>query len=244
MKPKLNTLEWDSNFFETNVARVHGLLNSDEDLRTIRNQMMADGVTLAYYISAKPLPNNLDFDDGLIIKELGSQCIFVKSVPTTTYKTTEIADANWESEKEVLTYLAIEAGSFSRFNRDEGIGNSWFEALYSLWIENSFITDLADQVYVCRRNRQVAGMITLGSKDDRATIGLIAVHPEFRGEGVAKSLLEAADYWAKDKDYSVIEVVTQEENIPACQLYRSFGYQLETKMYVYHFWNIKAQNLK
>ena len=33
-----------------------------------------------------------------------------------------------------------------------------------------------------------------------------------------------------------IEVSTQETNLPAYKLYESLGYQLDEKVYVYHWW--------
>lgn len=60
----------------------------------------------------------------------------------------------------------------------------------------------------------------------RATIDL-GLQKEAQGKGIAKSLLDKAEAWAKEKGISRLELTVIEENEPARKLYEKAGFESE-----------------
>ena len=54
----------------------------------------------------------------------------------------------------------------------------------------------------------------------------IVVNPEFRGKGVGRKLLERGIQWARENGFPGVMLETQDNNVPACRLYRSCGFEL------------------
>ena len=235
--PQLNELDWDSQFFGMKVARVDGEINSTSDLDMVEAATGSSQLSLTYLFQSEKLDPELLYHGGLEIQEVGSQLTFSKAVSSNTIISPELDLCNWDFDNHSLKSLSISAGTFSRFHLDPRIENSKFQELYELWIQNSVLSDLADKVYVYRVNQQAVAMITLGKKNSRASIGLIAVNPDHQGKGIGRVLLEAAEHWANNEGFQEIEVITQGENEGACKFYESYGFSRDSLKYVYHIWN-------
>ncbi|KXK06029.1 MAG: GNAT family N-acetyltransferase [Ignavibacteriaceae bacterium] len=138
--------------------------------------------------------------------------------------------------KDKLIELAIQSGIYSRFNVDKKIGKEKYEEMYSLWMINSLNHKIAKEVLVLLEKTDLKGFVTLGEKNNRADIGIIAVDYLFRGNGYGRILMESAEKWFSDKGYKSIQVVTQGDNYPACRLYERCGYKVETVEFFYHIW--------
>ena len=80
------------------------------------------------------------------------------------------------------------------------------------------------------------GFVTVGTKNQRADIGLIAVGESARGMGCGKALVRRAAQWALDSGMKSLQVVTQGTNTAASQLYLRCGLAPETVSPVFHFW--------
>ena len=63
-----------------------------------------------------------------------------------------------------------------------------------------------------------------------------AVDSIFRGKGIGRILFENAEKWAFENGYNEIQIVTQGDNKPACSLYESLGYKVDSMEYFYHIW--------
>ncbi len=48
--------------------------------------------------------------------------------------------------------------------------------------------------------------------------------------------MTSAEKWFSNSGYKSIQVVTQGDNIPACKLYESCGYTIESVELFYHIW--------
>jgi dTDP-4-amino-4,6-dideoxy-D-galactose acyltransferase len=100
---------------------------------------------------------------------------------------------------------------------------------------------IAMEVLVYDMNKTIAGVVTLGEKQLRADIGLIAVDDLYRGKGIGTSLMLSAESWfASHTNFDLIQVVTQGANIAARSLYERCGYSVEKIEYVYHFWKMNS----
>jgi len=87
-----------------------------------------------------------------------------------------------------LEKLSIQSGKYSRYSVDKNIKRDKFEKLYTIWIKRSIGKEIADEVLVILDNGNIAGMITLGNKNGKGDIGLLAVESRFRGKNMVNSL--------------------------------------------------------
>jgi ribosomal protein S18 acetylase RimI-like enzyme len=132
--------------------------------------------------------------------------------------------------QEVLHFLALESGAFSRFKTDPRLRQGEFEKLYRLWIKKAMSEG---NILMAP---EMAGMITFDIKGPNAQIGLIAVHPDHRRKSWGKNLVLAAETQAAAQGAISMLIPTQEANVPAVKLYSDLGYQLYERSYLYHFW--------
>jgi ribosomal protein S18 acetylase RimI-like enzyme len=135
-----------------------------------------------------------------------------------------------------LRQLARDAGRFSRFRVDSKVPGEVFERIYDAWITNSVSGQIAQEVMVTRDASSLTGLVTVGVKDGRGEIGLLAVREDARGRGLGKGLVQAALEWAGRHHFREAQVVTQGANVAACRLYESCGYAIERVERVFHFW--------
>ena len=135
-----------------------------------------------------------------------------------------------------LIDLSIQSGIYSRFNIDKKIGKEKFQQLYTLWMVNSINLKIAKDVLVYTEMKDLAGFVTLGEKNNQADIGIISVDSTFRKKGIGKILMTSAEKKFSNLGYDSIQVVTQGDNIPACKLYESCGYQVDSLEFFYHIW--------
>ena len=73
--------------------------------------------------------------------------------------------------------------------------------------------------------RVVGYIASISELDGTAHIASIAVHPSYRGRGVAKKLLKRLLETLKEKGFHEIKLEVRKSNIPAQNLYKSFGFK-------------------
>ncbi|RZK29158.1 MAG: GNAT family N-acetyltransferase [Hymenobacter sp.] len=136
-----------------------------------------------------------------------------------------------------LESLAWQSGEYSRFRLDPHFETAVFQQLYSQWLRNSLAGIIAQQVLVWRdTDRQELGLLTLGEKNHRADIGLLAVDTNARGQRIGQQLVGAARVWAVSQGYAELQVVTQGDNEPACAFYTKCGFRPVHTEHIYHLW--------
>jgi dTDP-4-amino-4,6-dideoxy-D-galactose acyltransferase len=226
-------LLWDSDLFHYKVAKIN-----ETTFGSIPNGILKslynNNIKLAYYSSAQKLAiNKNDFYD---IKFVDRKVTYLKEIENINFSD-KIEYYTKDYPEEKLIKLSINSGIFSRFNTDIKIGRKNFEALYTQWIINSVKKKIADEVLIYKEKKQIEGFVTLGNKNNRADIGIIAVDACFKGRGIGKALMLSAEA-RSSKNYNFIQVVTQEDNLPACKLYESCGYKIDKVEFFYHFWKI------
>lgn len=232
------TLPWDSNFFQFPVARIKDDVDIISDEKVFQN-LFENNIRLAYYSSFKELviPENNLYEIKLVDKKVTYSKEIIDQPANE-----RILSYEKDYPEEKLISLAIESGIYSRFNVDNKIGRYHFEELYTKWIENSVSKKIADEVLVSKDQNEITGFVTVGKKNNRADIGIIAVDESHRGKGIGKALMFSAENYYSGKLKS-IQVVTQEDNLAACKLYESCGYLREKKEYFYHLWR-KDENIE
>jgi dTDP-4-amino-4,6-dideoxy-D-galactose acyltransferase len=145
------------------------------------------------------------------------------------------ADKDGGKGKSALFSLAVEAGKHSRFQVDPEFPPALFQALYEEWMRKSLSGEKADAVLTVDEGGVPIGMITVQDQDGTGNIGLVAVNPAYQGRGLGTSLVQAALMWFSEQGCARVEVVTQERNRAACQLYERNGFKVAEKVHVWHF---------
>lgn len=241
---KYEILQWDSSFFGFTVAKIHTDRVSGNEINEIIEDMKIKNVRLAYWASD---PGDLE----------PQSCARISNAILTDRKVTyftalpdvcEYSFCNTETVVEEyhdlvstpeLEELAVQAGTYSRFKVDSQIPENKFLELYKIWIRRSVNREIAKKVFVVRSEGKIAGVVTVGEKDDRADIGLIAVDPSLRGKNAGMALVQVAQEWGVKEGYSVAQVVTQADNVVACRFYEKCGYRIERIQNIYHLWIVR-----
>ena len=233
----LQYLAWDSDFLGFPVARftASGLAFSaiSEAVAVARQA----GCRLLYVIIA---PDDAAEADAL--RQVGAGLVDRKvtyAVLLPSYVTTSISPAIGDASgySPQLESLAWQSGEYSRFRLDLRFKPGVFQELYSRWLCNSLSGEIARRVLVWRSpESQEAGLLTLGEKNDRADIGLLAVDATMRGQRVGQQLVAAAHAQAIIWGYTTLQVVTQGDNVSACRFYEKCGFIPENDIHIYHLW--------
>jgi dTDP-4-amino-4,6-dideoxy-D-galactose acyltransferase len=136
-----------------------------------------------------------------------------------------------------LQELARASGIHSRFKCDPHFKRGEFHLLYDTWLRNSLSRKVCAEVFVCEREREVVGLMTIERPSATTiSIGLAAVHPDHRGAGIAKRLLWKGMRYGIGEGCSEFTVVTQGANLAARNLYASVGFKVTERKFVYHVW--------
>ncbi len=68
----------------------------------------------------------------------------------------------------------------------------------------------------------------LEGRRDLASLWDLRVHPDHRGRGVGRCLIEGSETWARRADCISMKIETQNVNVRACELYVRCGYVLRS----------------
>lgn len=71
---------------------------------------------------------------------------------------------------------------------------------------------------------QIAGVLSYALEEDRLTIVMLNVHPEYQGRRTARSLLAMAEEEARARGQSRLVVATSNDDLPALYVYQRWGF--------------------
>jgi len=234
----IDWLAWDSDVLGIKVARLTAAQYSTEQLRLLLTELAHQGAKLVYWASASDCQRSqqaaTELKGFLADRKVTYLCRLTDLKQAMDFSHM-IETYQSELPEPGLVELAYLSGLYSRFRTDKKISQAQFEKVYRIWITNSVNKQIADKVLTIRDHHHLAGMITLGCKQGRGDIGLLAIHPSYQGRKMGAALVTAAQaYFAQHYQWS--QVVTQEANRPACRLYEHCGYHPEKIENFYHFW--------
>lgn len=135
-----------------------------------------------------------------------------------------------------LEQLALAAGSYSHFRMDPEFPRGLFFKIYHEWIKNSVNKSIACDIITIKDQDKTVAMTTLGTKNNRGDIGLLAVDANFRGKNFGTKIVVAAQLYFISQGFTLAQVVTQVANTPARRLYEKCGFRPEKFENFYHFW--------
>lgn len=232
-------LEFDSKLFGFKTAKILLSRLSFVDLQLVLDKLRKQNVRLVYWPAdscdeisqqaAKKIK-------GFLGSEQITYLIDLKKLSESPQISSKIKNYTEKKSNLELEELAFLAGTYSHFKTDPRFPKELFFKLYRAWIENSVNGAIATQVLVVRDDDKIVGMITLGIKNNRGDIGLLAVDPNYRNQKFGTKLVRAAQAYFINQGLSEAQVVTQKADIPACHLYEKCGFQIEKIENFYHFW--------
>lgn len=235
--PTYQILDWDTEILGIPTAKIIPEQLTVEELAEALAKLKQAGIKLVYWCS--------DSHD-----QISQQAAKEFSGMLADRKLTYLIDLNHAENFELnevepyldlmptneMNELALSIGRCSRFKLDPRITNEQMTKVYKTWMINSTKKVVAKEVLVIKKENKVIGMTTLGEKNGRSDIGLLAVDPKFQGMQLGSKLVRASQHWGIQHGYQCGQVVTQQTNQAACKLYEKCGYQLEKVEFFYHFW--------
>lgn len=234
----IERLAWDTAFFGLPVARLSAPALSGRLLAEAMEQLRASGAVLAYVMTEQPVAAAEADAAGLLHRD--AKTTFRRRIgdglPEAGGAVLREAEPARADEVVALRALAVESGRVSRFALEDRLPAGKAAELYERWMANSLSGAMAAKVLVAERDGRVVGMVTVGERQGAADIGLIAVAPSARGEGVGRALVGGALAWGRQVGLTEASVVTQGHNREACALYERCGYRVAEVVQVYHAW--------
>lgn len=232
-------LPWDTEFFGFGIGHVRGSEITDLTREELTAWCQERGIHCLYLCAPA--------DDAALLaaaQRVGFQFVdirvtFARPVqPDNRLAAAEtylVRDARME-DLPALKQLAAVSHTDSRFNCDGRFPRVACGKLYETWIERS-CAGWAQRVFVLEVNQRAGGYITCHlHPDGEASIGLLAVAPEWRGRGAASHLLDTVLRWLVEQEVKQLRVVTQGRNTAAQRLYQKYGFRTRAMDVWLHQW--------
>lgn len=238
---EVRKLSWDSAFFNKNVYQIFYCNNCNLNIK-IKDLFTRDEAELIYLFSTKQVPHSINFNT--LNGQLVDTKILLEKAIISKHDDIDFSPISVYNSNKVdrqLYSLAFQSGIESRFRKDVRLPSNSFQRMYEIWIEKSVNHELADIIFVFKMESEIAGFITLKLNNEIGRIGLFAVDEKNRGKKIGKILLQRAERYVYDNNYNSLIIPTQERNISACNFYKSNGYSIKERTFIYHFINNKTK---
>jgi dTDP-4-amino-4,6-dideoxy-D-galactose acyltransferase len=235
--PLCKFLEFDSELFGMRLARVEGRLADSQAAAQVKEWCAEQNIKGAYLLA-----DSDDAETAMVAQENGFRFVdervtLEKSVAL--QQNLKIRDAklavNFRDARPYdvpeLETIAAASHTHTRFYFDQRFPREKCGRLYDVWTENSCRT--SGLTLVAEVADYIAGYITC---DADGRIGLMAVDPKHRMNGIGTELVLRALGWLLYKQIPAAIVATQARNVPALRLYQRCGFQITSVKTWYHLW--------
>jgi ribosomal protein S18 acetylase RimI-like enzyme len=136
-----------------------------------------------------------------------------------------------ERDREPVLEIAGRHYDVSRFHLDAGIGVEAANAIKRDWVAAYLDGARGERLLVVRRGGRAVGFLAvLAPSEGVRVIDLIAVHPDARGAGAGRALVEALLAAGEGR----VDVGTQIANTGALRFYERLGFVVKDTRYVLH----------
>lgn len=95
------------------------------------------------------------------------------------------------------------------------------------WSRNMFLEELQSKTalyYVAEENGKAIAYMGMHCVCGEGHITNVAVHPDYRKQGIAIALISHFIDYGKENDFEFLTLEVRESNIPAISLYKKFGF--------------------
>lgn len=224
---KLEKLKWDTVFFGKNVFSIN--TNSEELIKSEFEKLPVNSVL--YVFSSERLPF---FEKNLVDKKVTFTTTLNKHENDFKNLNGIILYSMSPMTREKINYLSIESSRMSRFRVDPKINNSKVDELYIKWVDKAILNISSHEILGIEKDDELVGMVLVKKNIECHHIEIIAVHPDYYRQGIAGKLIKGTFQNALNNEVEKISVVTQLDNVEACNLYKKHGFKIDEIKYLYH----------
>lgn len=231
-------LEWDSAFFQRNIARVSTNRLHREDMRRALAWCEAWAIDCLYFLADPDdacsthlaQQNQFDLVDVRMTLDRRSSGGLPDAEPHAAIRLCTPDDVP------ALRAIAKVGHRDTRFYYDPHFPDALCDGLYETWIEKSCAGD-ADAVLVAEDEGQRVGYIACHLDEQTGgRIGLVGVAAAARGKGIGLGLVGQSLRWFAAHGARQISVVTQGRNVQAQRLYQRCGFLTRSVQLWHHRW--------
>lgn len=234
-------LEWDTGFFETNIAYLSSPSLTSNIEKYVKNFVSVNNTNLLQFkcnchdafsveIAEK---NNYSFVDIRLTLE---QTINEKNFIKDDRKDLVVRRAN-ESDIETLIECGKDLYSTSRYYYDNNFNIEKLNEFYSSWISKAVLGTFDDYCYALCKDDLPIGFCSIKiNKFNTASIGVLGINQNFSHLGFGRYMLNKVIQALFHDGVSYIDVVTQGRNYAAQRLYQRCGFITKSSELWYHKW--------
>jgi len=231
-------LDWDSEFFACNVARLTVERLTEDTAAQALAWCECNRIDCLYFLA--------DATDSTTVSSAENNGFHLVDVRLTLERqlknippASPIAGAirlGTTLDGSVLGSIASQSHRDSRFYHDPQFPRSRCDALYQTWIENS-LNGYAEAVLVAELEGKTVGYLSCHLPSPAAgRIGLFAVGSNARRRGLGRDLVRESLRWFASKGALRATVITQGRNVSAQRTYQRCGFETRSLQLWYHRW--------
>lgn len=231
-------LQWDTDYFRINSARINLLGPVDEKAQ---NEIISfcngyEFVTISNNGNVQENNEWIGERTNAFLADMNIQ--FIKAlVDKPDYQNEKSYVVNSLSRNEQIVEIARKSFNYSRFFNDPKLPQEQAKNIYLHWTECAFGQENKYFV-ILEREGDIAGYILFSMSGDSSVIELIAVDEKYQGQRVGKSLIHTMESFVIDQGIKKMKVGTQVNNISAAQFYNAMGFKYISCGSMFHLWRI------
>jgi dTDP-4-amino-4,6-dideoxy-D-galactose acyltransferase len=241
MSERCRFLDWDSQFFGLRIGRLEGNRLSPNEVPAVTRWCAEEQIDCLYFLADSRDPETIETTEaaGFGLKDLRMTYEWKSSLGALGIRP-QIGErvavrAFHEADLAALVPIARTAHTDSRFFFDRRFDRAAAALLYETWLRNACT---GAHVLVGEAGGIPAGYLSCElSGDGEGQIGLVAVAPQFHGQGLGRAMIEAALRWFSERGATSIRVVTQGRNVAAHRFYQSAGFLTKGLESWHHRWS-------
>jgi len=212
----INKLEWDSKFFNKNIANLD-ITSLKINFDKVENFVKNNKIDIIQTLAPSNKINLINDLENHFFKMEESVVTFTKKITKINYKNDEnIKIANIEHLDYMKKYLN---GIFKESRYKRIVSKELIDSFYYTWLKKAILGKFDDICFIYELDNLPIAFITLKINNKKANIGLIAVSPNFQGKGIGYKLIQHSERFLLQKGVEIFNVRTQGSNILAQNFY-------------------------
>ena len=234
--PRCLLLPWDSEFFGVRIARIVAPRLDSAQWAAASQWCATENIDCLYWL-ADPTDGNAHLAKSIGLTKVDER-VFLRKILVAPLEPITIPDVRLCEPDDVVHLKEIAAASHadSRFHHDGGFAPARCTRLYETHVVHDCAGG-ADAVWVATRDGLPVGSISCHLRPGRiGEIGLFAVAPEHRGQGIGRSLLQHALHYFGERGVSEVGITANSRSHIGRQLAERFGFAVTSVQWWYHRW--------
>lgn len=228
-------LEWDSNFFGLNIARLAARRLTPEACLAAEDWCLANRIHCLYFLADADHAETVQLAEARGFNFVDVRVTLDQAIPESISSAPDVRPFH-PSDASRLREIAGSSHRDSRFYFDPNFTAGRCDALYETWIERS-VEGWADATFVVGPPGAACGYLTCHlSPALTGSIGLVAIAETSRGKGLGRQLVNASLAYFQQQGMHRASVVTQGRNVDSQRLYQGCGFRTRSQLLWFHRW--------